>query len=169
MMKKILFLMLALIVGGMAVEPQKSGQLIRVRYYDGSYEDYPIAKINKITFKSDASDTIVSDSDGVRHKELKRNALSDTTVLRPSDINKIGGVAHWSASTKMLSLESPVATAADVYIFDHQGICIAKKKAFLKPGSNDVSFNNLDVVRKTYIARVKTASKDVVLKIQEAR
>lgn len=58
MTKKIIFLQMALLVCCLFAANK---QVFRVHYYDGSYKDFPVDRITKITFSADPEDETIPD------------------------------------------------------------------------------------------------------------
>gem|GEM_PF-5053107 len=187
MSKKILVLLLTVLVGGLFAASKKSGQVLRVHYQDGTYKDYPVARVNKVDFIADADDPTEPDpknesddpinkvsSSGMANvssssaKSQEKSSSSKGKTLVQTQMN-FGSVARWNAGSKTLILESRENTKAEVSIFGPQGNSLATKNVLLIPGYNSVYFNEVELARSVYIVRVKTASKEAILKIQEMK
>lgn len=213
-MNKSLFTMmfLAMLVGvSLAADAKK--QILRVRFHDGSYKEYALDRIKKISFKADPNDPVdpepeekqyCSEEDEALYPEAcarssssvdeSSSSLADasssskenSSASKPSSSSSVkpaassssekGNAIHfnntfansirWNGTSNLLSIESSENTVATVYVFGPQGICLAERKVSLLPGNNVVSLENMNLSRSMYIVRVKTLSKDAVLKIQ---
>ena len=197
-MKKIIVLlaiMAASLYAANSVKPTDK-QVLRVHLYGGAYKDFPVDRIDSIWFAVDPNDPTVPDPviepDTLPISSSESVGTSSSVALSSAEVSSsgedtpsisssseetpslnrpqgFGNVARWYAGSKKLTLVSSENTKAEVYIFGPQGMCLSKKKVLLIPGYNQINYEELDLAHKVFFVRIKTSSKDVILKIQETK
>ena len=186
MFKKISVLMAAVLLCGAFAE-----SVIRVHFNDGTYRDFPVERLDEISFDANADDPtepdpkyepVEEDSNYIKHLDSLSSAAavasssaksvtssSSKTASLAEGLGGFGNVARWNAKSKVMLIESRNNAKAEVYIFGPQGNCLARKSAVLIPGYNSVYFDDVKLTQSAYIVRVKTSTKDAFLKIQEVK